>query len=79
MITCAPLDDVCDCTRKHLETFWHLKSDHVGSILANMVYSLVDFKRVVGWQLLDGLVEEGICEDFFWNLIHELSWCSSTP
>jgi len=47
-ITCAPLDDVCDGTRKHLETLRHLKSDHVGSVLANMVYRLVDLKRVVG-------------------------------
>lgn len=47
-ITCAPLNDVCDGARKHLETLRHLKSDHVGSVLANMVYRLVDFKRIVG-------------------------------
>lgn len=77
VITCAPLDDVCDGTREHLETLRHLKGDHPGSVLANMVYRLVDFKRVVGGQLLDGSVEEGIGEDFFWNLIRELSWCRS--
>lgn len=75
VITCAPLDDICDGTCKHLETLRHLKSNHVGSILANMMYRLVDFKRVVGGQLLDCLVKERICEDFFWNLVRELSWC----
>lgn len=75
VITRAPLDDICDGTRKHLETLRHLKSNHVSSILANMVDRLVDFKRVVGGQLPDCLVKERICEDFFWNLIRELSWC----
>lgn len=57
VINCAPLDDVCDSTRKHLEALGHLKSDHRGSISANMVYGLVDFERVVGGQLPDCLVE----------------------
>lgn len=77
VITCAPLDDVCDGACKHLETLWHLESDHVGSILANMVYRLVYFKGVVGGQLRDGLVEKWICEDLFRDLIHELSGCST--
>ena len=77
VITCAPLDDVCDGTREHLETLRHLKGNHVGVVLANMMYRLVDLKRVVGGQLLDGLVEEGIREDIFWNLVCELSWCRS--
>lgn len=73
VITCAPLDDVCDGTCKHLETLRHLKSNHVGSVLANMMYRLVDFKRVVDRQLLDRLVQQWICKDFSWNLIRELS------
>ena len=76
VITCAPRDDVYDSTRKHLETLWHLESDHFSSILPNMVYRLVDLKRVVGGQLVDRLIEERICEDFLWNLVRELSWCT---
>lgn len=43
-VASAPLDDVCNSTRKHLETLGHLESDHFSSVLADMMYRLVDLE-----------------------------------
>jgi hypothetical protein len=46
--TCAPLDDVCDCAREHLETLGHLECDHFRPVLADVMNRLVDLERIVG-------------------------------
>ena len=43
-----PLNDVRYRACEHLQTFWHLKCDHGGIVLSNVVNGFMDFKRVIG-------------------------------
>lgn len=43
-VFCALLDYICDSANKHLEALGHLESNHSGIVLANVMYSFMNFK-----------------------------------
>ena len=67
--TCAPLDDVCYRTGKHLEPFRHLQCNHRSPILSDVVDGFMDLEGVVGGKLFDSSVDLFVLKYFWWYLI----------
>jgi hypothetical protein len=67
--TDAPLDDVRNGARKHLQALWHLQGDHCSVVFPHMEYSFVYFERVIAWKLSNGCVELRILENILRDLV----------
>jgi hypothetical protein len=69
-VTCVPFYNICNGASKHLQALWHLQSDHLGIVLANVMDGFMDLERVIGGELQNSSVQLGILQYLCWNLVH---------